>query len=346
MPIDDLITRSLRIETCYGSMRPAKVVGLDGRGPRPGGLRNAPLKMLGLAGPLGTRSGVFADVPDIFYGNPNDECVWNAIPAAAPEPIVIALATAQEMALTLTTGYEGEGGKAMNYQSLGDNFDGQGMSFGLIQWNFGQNTLGPLLLKMLNADATAFEACFGKGTDFATLKTALEGSKQADQLAWTAAAIKTNRLAWQSAFRAVGANDTFNRIQREQAAGQYHPIVVNSVESLRGISPNLMKTIEFRSYAALFDTAVQQNGTVAAAAAIKARVTKEKPTTQIELLKIAVTERARKANDRWVADCMSRRLGLLAGEAVKATEHEITATRNNPGFSLIASYGTANVAGF
>ncbi|MCX7057959.1 MAG: hypothetical protein NTZ79_12430 [Proteobacteria bacterium] len=320
MPIDDLITRSLRIETCYGSMRPAKVVGLDGRGPRPGGLRNAPLKMLGLAGPLGTRSGVFADVPDIFYGNPNDECVWNAIPAAAPEAIVIALATAQEMALTLTTGYEGEGGKAMNYQSLGDNFDGQGMSFGLIQWNFGQNTLGPLLLKMLNADATAFEA--------------------------SAAAIKTNRLAWQSAFRAVGANDTFNRIQREQAAGQYHPIVVNSVESLRGISPDLLKTIEFRSYAALFDTAVQQNGTVAAAAAIKARVTKEKPTTQIELLKIAVTERARKANDRWVADCMSRRLGLLAGEAVKATEHEITATRNNPGFSLIASYGTANVAGF
>jgi hypothetical protein len=346
MPDNDLIRRSLSIGNCHGSKRAATVLGLDPKGPRLGAGKDSPLGMLGMAGPLGARNGVFADIPDLFNDKSDDVCFVDEYPLATPEAIEIALVAAQEMALTLTTGYEGEGGKAMNYQSLGDNFDGQGMSFGLIQWNFGQNTLGPLLLKMLKADATAFEACFGKGTDFATLKTALEGGKQADQLTWTASVIKSSRLAWQTAFRAVGANDKFNRIQREQAAGQYHPIVVNSVESLRGISPELMTKIEFRTYAALFDAAVQQNGTLAAAAAIKARVAKEKPTTQLDLLKIAVTERARKANDRWVADCLSRRLGLLAGEAVKVTEHDITATRNNPGFSLITSYGTANVAGF
>ena len=72
----------------------------------------------------------------------------------APPAGSINLDLAQEMALKITTFFEG--GKSMNYQALAGDFDGQGTSFGLIQWNFGQNTLGPLLKKMIAADATSF----------------------------------------------------------------------------------------------------------------------------------------------------------------------------------------------
>ena len=45
---------------------------------------------------------------------------------------------------------------------LTGNFDGQGVSFGALQWNFGQGTLQPLLQEMFNSHreiaATIFEA--------------------------------------------------------------------------------------------------------------------------------------------------------------------------------------------
>ncbi len=331
---------------CHGSHRNPALLGVYRRGPKPQSRRSDPFYLLGGGGtpaPLGIRAGIFADLPDILYDE-NDFCF--PLEADVPVPPAakdITLVEAQSMALAITTAFEG--GKGMNYQALADNFDGQGMSFGLIQWNFGQNTLGPLLAKMLSADAKAFEACFGEGTDFATLKTALEGNKQADQLKWVAAVLKDKRTAWQSAFRAVGANATFQRIQREQAASQYHPIVVSGIKSLRSAAPELMKDVEFRTYAALFDTAVQQNGILSSAAAIKTRLEKEKPKTQLELATIAVTERARKANDRWVADCLSRRLGILAGKAVEVTEMKNTSSRVNAGYELITSHGTDHVTG-
>lgn len=35
-----------------------------------------------------------------------------------------------------------------SYTKLSGNFDGQGISYGLLQWNFGQGTLQPLLISM------------------------------------------------------------------------------------------------------------------------------------------------------------------------------------------------------
>lgn len=96
--------------------------------------------------------------------------------AATAAPQFIALDAAQEIALKITTYFEG--GKSMNYQALADDFDGQGTSFGLIQWNFGSDTLGPLLKKMLDKDATAFAACFGDDADYDTLKKALTDEKK------------------------------------------------------------------------------------------------------------------------------------------------------------------------
>jgi hypothetical protein len=48
-----------------------------------------------------------------------------------------------------------------------------GMSFGLIQWNFGMNTLGPVLKKMHDADPQAFEAAFAPGTNYQAIWSAI-----------------------------------------------------------------------------------------------------------------------------------------------------------------------------
>lgn len=91
------------------------------------------------------------------------------------------------------------------------------------------------------------------------MKQALDDNQQADQLAWARGVIKDNKAAWREGFRAIGAVDAFNRIQRTEAAAQYHPSVLKALASLRALCPDLLTSVEFRSYAALFDLCVQQN---------------------------------------------------------------------------------------
>jgi hypothetical protein len=268
---------------------------------------------------------------------------WRPGATAAPAG-VLSLKEAQEIALKITTYFEG--GSSMNYQALAGDFDGQGTSFGLIQWNFGQNTLGPLLKKMLAKDAKAFAACFGADSDYDTLKKALDASNNADQLKWARDRQKNKKAAWSGAFKAIGAVAQFNVIQRDQAIANYHPLVVTAVGSLREIAPEFMTNIELRSYAALFDLCVQQSGIAKVLKEITGRVKKEKPANQLDFLKIAVVERARKATGAWVSDCISRRLGILGGSAYESNEHDQVAKRSNPQFSLITESGTKTIPDF
>lgn len=271
----------------------------------------------------------------------------NQATAGATSPGVstptITLVQAQETALRITTCFEG--GKSMNYQALADDFDGQGISFGLIQWNFGQDTLGPLLKKMIARDAAAFAGCFGPTTNYAVLKSALDRSDQAAQLQWTRALQQSDNAALKAAFQAIGVVDDFNQIQREQAAAEFHPLVMQAVGQLRLIAPALMTALTFRSYAALFDLCVQQRSIARALDAIKARVRNEKPPSQTDLLKIAVIERGRLANAIWQSDCISRRMGILTGAPYESTENGITKKRGNPQLSLLGQFGAAQVAG-
>mgnify|MGYP001576221619 CR=1 FL=1 len=255
----------------------------------------------------------------------------------------IALDEAQEIALKITTFFEG--GKSMNYQALADDFDGQGTSFGLIQWNFGTNTLGPLLKKMLDKDETAFKSCFGDGANYETIKKALVDGVKNDQLTWARDRIKNKRSAWESAFKKIGSNDVFNKIQRVQAADQYHPEAIDVIKAIRAIAPSLLKNIELRSYVAIFDLCVQQGSIKNAITEIKKRIVDEKPTSQLEVMKIVVTERARKAKNKWVSDCLSRRMGILTSASYKSTEHEVKSERKNPQFSLITESGGKYVTG-
>ncbi len=253
------------------------------------------------------------------------------------------------MALQITTYFEG--GKSMNYSALAGDFDGQGTSFGLIQWNFGSNTLGPLLTTMLNADEPAFAACFTEDAEYEKLRTALTTGNQADQLQWARDCIQNNPAAWQEAFQQLGNHEKFQQIQKQQAAARYHPMAVAVIKSLRELSPSFFTKIEFRTYAAVFDLCVQQgslreaNGGSRALDQIKLRINKENPTSQLAVMKIVVKERGQTAATRWRNDCISRRMGILTGAPYQSIDAGDPLERPNPQFSLIAHFGPKTVQG-
>ena len=56
----------------------------------------------------------------------------------------------------------------------------------------------------------------------------------------------------------------------------------------------------------------------------------KKPSTEIELTHIAVEERGKCAKNRWRADCISRRLGILYREPIFIYESGHKAYRDNP----------------
>lgn len=259
----------------------------------------------------------------------------------------VTLNDAQVMSLQITTYFEG--GKSMNYQALADDFDGQGTSFGLIQWNFGKNTLGPLLMRMLGTDEAAFAACFAPDAGYDTLKAALVAGKRSDQLQWARDLIKNNRPAWASAFQKIGANDAFNQIQRQQAALQYHPKALNVIKDIRNLNSALFTTVEFRSYAAIFDLCVQQGslresgGGHKALDQMKSRIQNENPAAQSDVMKIVVKERGLTAAVKSRNDCISRRMGILLGASYKSAEGKSSVERKNPQFTLIEQFGTETV---
>jgi LysM repeat protein len=293
-----------------------------------------------MAGPVGVLLIVTARMSEILAS----VSAWfgdGDTPAAGQA--TIALDKAQEIALKITTYFEG--GVAMNYQALADDFDGQATSFGLIQWNFGSGTLGPLLKKMLDKDPTAFAGCFGEDADFKTLKSALTLADKTAQAKWARALLKSKRSAWESAFKNIGSNETFKKIQRDEAVAEYHPLAVAAIKEVRDISPALFKQVELRSYVALFDLCVQQGGIAKFAKAIKTTVEAEKPQSQLELMKIVVTVRGRGAKAEWASDCISRRMGILQGSSYKSTENAVTKERKNTQLTLLANSGGSYVSG-
>ena len=264
-------------------------------------------------------------------------------PAAASNSISVA--DAIQMALSITSYFETS--KVMNYQGIVGDFDGMGASFGIIQWNFGKGTLGRLLKQMLQADEAAFAACFGPNTDYDTLTSAILSTDIPGQMSWVRSQQSANAASWKAPFIALGSNDKFNQIQYQNATGDYPGTAVLVIANLRAINSALMANVEARSYAAIYDLCVQQGGIHVAMNAIRAKVAQTPPTSQLDLMKIAVQQRALTALPASIADCMSRRMGILTGQAYPYPDAngKQVIRDNPPGFKLVADTGTKFVEG-
>ena len=96
-------------------------------------------------------------------------------------------------AVALTT--YAETGRAGDYAAVADNSDGQGMSVGLLQWNFGQGTIAKIVNGTPNADAVALETMPTYGAAFVShaRKSASAGSPRTAAVKWAAETQATDR---------------------------------------------------------------------------------------------------------------------------------------------------------
>lgn len=241
-------------------------------------------------------------------------------PAHLPE---IELEQALESAFSVTSGFETAGDR---FQQVTGNFDGAGLSFGPVQWNFGMGTLVPVFRACEQADAAAFRACFTDADDWDEFQRVLK-QPIPQQVAW-ADRVSTGRgkqevgEPWRGYLQAVGRVPRFRAVMVELALREYGGLVLDSILYLQGLAPGV-HVDHLRCICSLYDLAIQQKSLAKAKAAIEARVQREQPRDQFHLVRIAVEERGRTASARWQADCVSRRVGILKGvpETVEGHQH-------------------------
>ncbi|MCI9298655.1 MAG: DUF1906 domain-containing protein [Lachnospiraceae bacterium] len=192
--------------------------------------------------------------------------------AKLEEAIRIAVA----ITVKFETGYTPDNPEA--YSALAGNYDGAGMSFGLIQFNFGQETLQPILNDMIKNASDDMSEIFGN--DYDKLKEVLQGSKDS-MVAWADSISSDGNTTlnppWKDHFVQLGQHPVCQELQRKYLVDIYLNRAINTIcESYE------LKT--YRGVAMAFDVAVNIWGFGDKATEIKAQFTPDMP--EQEKLKI------------------------------------------------------------
>ena len=259
-----------------------------------------------------------------------------------PTPRPLEPVFAFDAGLQVVADYETRGDP---YRQVTGNFDGAGLSFGVIQFNLGSGTLQALFRRFRDADAAALAACFPSSGAYETLWRALDGPRRA-AVRWgdglSSGESKHRVVApWSAAFGAVGGVAAFRDVQIAYAYEKYGQLMLTGVAFLEGLSGAYrgeeggIAIRNHRCLTALFDMCIQQGGHGRAADEIRRRVHAERPADETALVHIAVEERALKATPAWRADCLSRRLGILYREPRQVTIEGTRARRTNRRLYLV-----------
>ena len=250
---------------------------------------------------------------------------WSKLfPAEAPKGVSGDLST---RCLALTGSFETGRLAPECFAAMTGDFDGQGMSFGALQWNFGQGTLQPLLKEMLTNHNDIASSIFGANLN--QLQQAISGGKEA-ALSFAASiqdqSKKVIAAPWKQMFRSLGLTPEFQAIEAKGAAAYY------------GRAIKLCNDYELwtlRGRALMFDICVQ-NGSIPD----KVRdliltdfrkIDSSQPAEEVELLRMrsVANRRAEAANPRFIEDVRTRKLCIAEG---KGTVHGIT-------YDLAAQFG-------
>jgi hypothetical protein len=242
-------------------------------------------------------------------------------PAPAPQPSASATAAAGEAGqgiagqslayrcLALTAGFETGTTPPECFAGLAGDFDGQAMSFGVLQWNLGQGTLQPML-KQVNAQAPdAVRACMGDG--YAEFVSFL-GMGKDQQMAWARGkqANKKWQDPWRSRFKALGRTAQMQQIQVDGANARYK----------QGLTLVQQYGLWSERAAALMFDVVVQNGSIkdATRQLIQADFAKLDPAlpkadAEVAKMRIVANRRAEAASAKFVEDVRSRKLTIANG---------------------------------
>lgn len=214
----------------------------------------------------------------------------------------------RERCVALTGSFETSSPVPQCFSGLTGNFDGQGISFGALQWNFGQGSLQPLLQKMISSHQSVIAGIFG--ADFAELQRMLAMTSKAEQVAW-AAGIQSAKFSvnqpWRGYFVALGQTAEYQAIESDSAAAVY----------AKGLGFCRQFGLKSERAAALMFDIVTQNGSINAAVAAQINSDFAKLPTdtgdETARLVIVANRRAEASNPKWVENVRARKLVIANG---------------------------------
>jgi hypothetical protein len=212
--------------------------------------------------------------------------------------------------LALTGSFETSFPPPECFAGITGDFDQQGISFGVLQWNFGQGSLPPLLAEMNTNFPDIIEALFhGNTREFRRLLTL----SRAEQLNW--ARSKNNSRGqviepWNGLFKALGRREEFQDIEVEFAQSNFNAAL--QLCARFGLKSE-------RAAALMFDIKTQ-NGSISTTVSNQilqdfAALGRGTPDAlELKRLRIVANRRAEAARPRFIEDVRKRKLTIADGE--------------------------------
>ena len=244
---------------------------------------------------------------------------WRALFGRQPIPAPAVAARPLDLrCLALTGSFETGAGVPECFCGVSGDFDGQGMSFGALQWNLGQGTLQTLLLDLERRNAAVIDDVFH---DHADELRAMLRSPRREQLAWARSIQDVNRrrLAepWRGLFKTLGRRQECQAAQSAAAAELYR----NAIALCRSYGLR-----SERAVALMFDILVQ-NGSISPL--VRAQIEREftriaatdRDAAEVERLRIIANRRAEAAKPQWVEDVRQRKLAIANGAGTVHGRH-------------------------
>jgi hypothetical protein len=219
--------------------------------------------------------------------------------------------------LALTGAFETGTGIPDCFSGISGDFDGQGISVGVLQWNLGQGSLQPLLRDMISMHQGIAKNIFGDHFDALNQVLMLKDNDdgKAESLAFARSIQHPNKHQvfepWRGYARSLGRTPEFQSIQVDHAHSAFEKAI------------SLCDEYELwseRAVGLMFDI-VTQNGSIRA-------VTREqilgdcrnlstelsRQERELLVLRIVANRRAEASNTRWIDDVRRRKLCIANGE--------------------------------
>ncbi|WP_456433597.1 peptidoglycan-binding domain-containing protein [Thermosulfuriphilus sp.] len=198
------------------------------------------------------------------------------------------------------------------FASLSGDFDGQGLSFGALQWNFGQGSLPPLLLRMRERHPELMAEVFG---DHYRIFSEVLSLNRQEQIEWSRS-IQDERFRiyqpWRGYFKTLGRLPEFQAIQVEAAAELFR--AAGQMAQGFGLWSE-------RAVALMFDIKVQNGGIPPIVEAVIRQDFRElkglsSDGEELEKMRLIAHRRAEAARPRWVEDVRRRKLTIADGRGI------------------------------
>ena len=219
-----------------------------------------------------------------------------------------------ERVLTLTATFETSMRPPDCFGIASPDFDGQGLSFGALQWNIGQDTLQHLFRDIIQRDPANAQILFGSNWDAFKkfILTPVPTSVQLDYVKGWQYTDAKGRLQvapeWRQILYKIGTSQAGINAQVYSAEKKYFSKALS-------LAQRLDLTTE-RGIALCFDTCVQQ-GTLKSTGLEKYDATGFGPNSRDEdRMPLVAHLCSEQANPRWAKDVLARRMTIANGHGI------------------------------